>query len=159
VINYSANNRLDFSESGGSRGEAISGPDGKFVIHDRGIGIHVAVSKAGYYQVYEKDGGLASVRTFSNQESLGKSDYPIPPEDAPAVFILRKMGNAVPLIQLARRSVRVAKDGTPTEISLTTGKKTPVGEGDLRVQAWTNDQRPTTERRRPLRLALPHNCP
>lgn len=140
TVQYSANNRLDIVDGGGSRGETISGIDGRFTINDRGLGIYVTVSKAGYYQVAESDDSRASARSFSNQERLGKSAYPIPSADNPAVFILRKMGHALLLVELTRRSVLVAKDGTPTEISLTTGENTTKGAGDLRVEAWTNDQ-------------------
>jgi hypothetical protein len=41
----------------------------------------------------------------------------------------------------------VARNGTPTEISLTTGKSVPAGKGDLRVEAWTNDETPNAKGR------------
>ena len=145
TVKYSANNRLDVVDAGGSRGETISGVDGKFTVNASGLGIHVAVSKVGYYQVYENDDVRASARGFSNQERPGKSAHPIPSSDTPAVFLLRKIGNALPLKELTRRSIPVAKDGTPTEISLTSGKKTAIGKGDLRVEAWTSDQTPDAQ--------------
>lgn len=143
-VNYSVSNKLTDTGIGNTRGETASDPAGRFEIRAHGMGITVRVSKEGYYQI-RGDDPRSSVRGFYNGDNPGKSDNLIPPSSAPAVFALRKMGNAVPLVQLPRRSVMVAKDGTPTEISITTGKITPSGKGDLRVEAWTNDQTPNAK--------------
>src|ERR1035441_3993552 len=55
-----------------------------------------------------------------------------------AVFVLRKMGSPVHLVEIGR-SVVIPKDGTPVELSLETGNKVPLGQGDIRVESWTND--------------------
>lgn len=146
TVNYSVSNRLTGMGIENSRGATVSDSEGRFVINERGMGINVRVSKEGYYQILGDD-PRASVRGFYNGDRPGKSDELIPPPSTPAVFVLRKMGDPVPLVQLTRRSVMVAKDGTPTEISLVTGERTPAGTGDLRVEAWTNDQDRTAKGR------------
>lgn len=148
LVSYSASNKIVNTESivGNTRGETLSGADGRFEISERGMGINVRVSKDGYYQILGDD-PRASARGFYNGDNSGKNDNLLPSSSAPAVFVLRKTGNAVPLVQLTRRSVMVAKDGTPAEISLATGKKTPAGKGDLRVEAWTNDDAPNAKGR------------
>jgi len=147
LVEYAINDRPDLVDSGGSRGSTVSGVDGNFTIRGRGLSIYVKVSKKGYYQVHIDDDRRASARGFSNQEPLGRSENPITGADKPAVFILRKMGEGASLIQISRRSISVAKDGTPTEISLTTGRTMPIGQGDLRVEAWTSDRIPDPQGR------------
>lgn len=148
LVSYSAGNKIINTDSviGSTRGEAVSGLDGRFEIRERGMGISVSVSKEGYYQILGDD-PRASSRGFYNGDNPGKSDELPPPASAPAVFVLRKRGNAVPLVQLPRRSVMVSRNGTPAEISLATGKTAPTGKGDLRVEAWTNDATPNAKGR------------
>ena len=147
-VTYSVSNKIINTESilGNTRGETVSGPDGRFEIDQRGLGISVRVSKEGYYQILGDD-PRASARAFYNGDNPGKNDNLLPSSSAPAVFVLRKRGDPVPLVQLPRRSVMVTKDGTPTEICLATGKKASTGKGDLRVEAWTNDQAPNAKGR------------
>ncbi len=38
------------------------------------------------------------------------------------------------------RGYKIARDGAPVEISLTTGATVSAGQGDLRVECWTDDQ-------------------
>jgi hypothetical protein len=52
---------------------------------------------------------------------------------------LRKRGKTEPLIAI-RHNYRIAKDGTPVGIDLTTGKLVQPGLGDIAIQAWTSDQ-------------------
>lgn len=145
-VSYSVSNKLTDMGVGNTRGETLSGADGRFKVSERGMGISVRVSKEGYYQILGDD-PRASARGFYNGDNPGKSHNLLPPSSSPAVFVLRKVGNAVPLVQFTSGSIMLAKDGTPTEISLATGKKTPVGKGDLRVEAWTNDQAPNAKGR------------
>lgn len=68
-----------------------------------------------------------------------------PSKDKPAIFTLRKKTEADPLI-VVDRNVIVAKDGTPVEVSLQTGKPVPVGRGDLKIECWANDQNKDAKR-------------
>ena len=155
AVSYGVSNKIVNTESilGSTRGETRSGTDGRFEISERGMGISVRVSKEGYYQILGDD-PRASARGFYNGDNPGKSDELLPPSSAPAVFVLRKMGNAIPLVQFKSGSIMVDRNGTPTEISLTTGKKTPAGKGDLRVEAWTKDETPNAKGRYDWRCRL-----
>jgi hypothetical protein len=126
--------------STGTRGETESDQDGRFGVTGRGMGIYVEVSKDGYYRVPELDGKRGSHGGFRNHESLGNTDVPMPTEEKPAIFVLRKMGEAVPLVHVGPRSIIVPKDGTPTEIDLGTGQVVAVNKGQLRVEVWTQNQ-------------------
>jgi hypothetical protein len=146
-VNYSASNKLTDQGVGNTRAETISGADGQFEISERGMGIHIRVAKYGYHQIPRDDDPRSSARGFYNGDRPGKSDNLLPTASQPAVFMLRQMGEVIPLVQLTRRSVSVSKDGTPTEISLTTGRRASPGKGDLRVEAWTDDQAPNAKGR------------
>lgn len=124
----------------GTRGETESDQDGRFVIRGRGMGIYVEVTKEGYYRVPEIDGKRGSYGHFRNHKSLGDTDLPMPTEDQSAIFVLRKMGETVPLVHVAQRSIIVPKNGTPTEIDLGTGEVVAAGKGHLRVEVWTQNQ-------------------
>ncbi len=61
------------------------------------------------------------------------------------VFRLRTKGAGEPLIHLQSplgggKGFRIARDGTPVEISLSSGKIVPAGQGDFRAECWTDDQ-------------------
>lgn len=124
----------------GTRGETESDQDGRFAISGRGMGIYIEVSKEGYYRVPELDGKRGSYGGFRNHENLGDTDVPMPTESNPAIFVLRKAGETVPLIHVTKRSIIVPKDGTQTEIDLGTGQVVTAGKGQLRVEAWTQNQ-------------------
>ena len=124
----------------GTRGEILSDPAGRFVIGGRGMGIFVEVSKEGYYRVPELAGKRGSSGAFRNRDNLGDTDVPMPTEGSPAIFVLQKMGEAVPLVHIGPRSIIVPKDGTPTEIDLGTGRAVAAGTGQVRVEVWTQNQ-------------------
>ena len=52
--------------------------------------------------------------------------------------MLRKKGEAVPLVRVSERPIKVPRNGTPVEINLQTGKA--ASQGDLKVECWTQDQ-------------------
>ena len=54
------------------------------------------------------------------------------------MFVLQKMGKTEPLIYVSSRTYRIPKDGTPVEVNLKAGQKS--SQGDLRVEAWTEDK-------------------
>jgi len=129
----------------GSTGEIASDAAGLFAIGARGLGIYVEVSKEGYYRAAEVNGQRGSYAGFTHPEDRGSN--PLPERHTPAIFTLRKMGDAVPLVHI-KRSVVVAKDGTPTEINLATGEVNG-GGGHLRIEVWTLRQGTSPTRGQP----------
>jgi len=114
-----------------TKGNTRSDDQGLFSITGHGMGLIVNVSKAGYYHL-KASGGL-----FGYSKEAGATN-PHPDRASPAIFVLRKAGKLVPLIKLTKE-YSIAKDGTPVEISLTSGKVVGAGKGDIRVEVWTND--------------------
>jgi len=124
----------------GTSGETESNQDGRFVINGRGMGIYVEVSKEGYYQVPAQNGKLGSSGGFRNHENLADTERGLPPEDNPAVFVLRKVGESVALVHVGPRSIIVPKNGAPTNVDVSTGQVVASGKGLLRVEVWTQNQ-------------------
>ncbi len=125
----------DTSPSGTSFYHTETDSSGLFSIRDiRGKLLGVTVSKAGYYTPRQKnfEYGDRYARFFADAAN-------------PLVFRLKKKGAAEPLVHVQApmggpKGFQVAKDGTAVEVSLATGKVVPPGQGDLRVQCWTDDQ-------------------
>lgn len=116
----------------GTRYERITDVHGLFSVLDaKGLSISVNVSKGGYYQTSRSRGQLSYSQPYGNKE-------PLPAPDKPTIFELRKMGETMPLIHFAERPIRLPKNGFPIEVNLKTGLTT--GQGNLKVQCWTNDQ-------------------
>jgi hypothetical protein len=108
--------------------QGSSDHDGLFSINGiGGAGLYVRVSKDGYYQLGEK-----SMRGFHT----GSND--MPSRDNPVIFELRKRGETEQIIMI-QKIVKIPRNGTPTSMSLTTGQTFNVQQGDIQVQAWTND--------------------
>jgi len=99
----------------------------------QGGAVSVNVTKEGYYSTVQSRGMIRFGKFRSN------SDPQIPTASNPTVFVLRKMGEPVPLVKI-ENFVKVLRNGTPTEISLETGRPAAGGQGDLKVEAWTDDQ-------------------
>lgn len=109
---------------------------GRFELHGaRGLGVAVWVSKEGYYTTEAARG-----RNFVYGGVRGANDPVNPTPDNPAIFVLKKMGEAAPLVYVARKSLKMPKDGTPVEIDLSTGRVAAAGTGHLRVEVWTANQ-------------------
>jgi len=110
-----------------------SDADGLFSLRGKtGQSLRVSINKEGYYNS-RKD-------TTDFEYSLGPDIYS-PEEWNPVVFHLHKKGTPEPLMRLAGamlgpRQYRLDTKGTPTDISFYTGKRTPQGEGQFRVQYW-----------------------
>jgi hypothetical protein len=98
-----------------------------------GGAVSVNVTKEGYYTTEQSRGMIRFGKFRSN------SDPQIPTAGSPTVFVLRKMGEITPLVKI-ENFVKVPRNGNPTEISLETGRQVAAGQGDLKVEAWTNDQ-------------------
>jgi Carboxypeptidase regulatory-like domain len=112
----------------------VSDVNGLFSLRGaKGAGLYVEVSKEGYERIADK-----SYRTFGFGMQSG--DAP-PSQYNPAVFILRKKNIADRLVQVDR-DIAVLTDGTPLEVSLVTGKPVGPGQGDLKVECWTNSVNP-----------------
>jgi hypothetical protein len=100
------------------------------IIGLKGANLYVRVSKQGYYHTSK------SLGTFRYGTPTG--EYPAPTKDNPFVFVLQKMGQTEPLIQISSRSYRLLKNGTAVGVDLATGQTSL--QGDIQIEAWTNDQ-------------------
>jgi len=130
-----ANVNLSFADSMMSNDTKLNettDAGGLFHVSGHGLGIVVMVSKKGYYHLQKSDGNFG----YAN---IGGAVDTHPDPDNPAIFVLRKMGQAVPLIRL-QKYIRIKKDGTPIELNLATGQLAAGGQDDIEVQAWTYDQ-------------------
>lgn len=138
-VRYSMVNNPNPNGSG-TRGETESNQDGRFVITGHGMSIHVEVSKEGYYRVPKSNDMLGSSGGFENHGNLADTEVGLPTEDKPALFVLRKIGEAVPLIHVGPRSIIVPEDGARTDVDLSTGQVVGPGKGQLRVEVWAQNQ-------------------
>lgn len=138
-VRFSLVNNPDPNISG-TRGEIESGQDGRFVITGRGMSIYVEVSKEGYYRVPKSNDMLGSSGGFENHGNLADIEVGLPTGDKPALFVLRKIGEAAPLIHAGPRSIIVPEDGAPTDVDLSTGQVVVPGKGQLRVEVWAQNQ-------------------
>ncbi len=127
-INFSCN---DLSSAGTSYYNGVSDPSGLFSIGQiKGKLLVVGVSKEGYY---------TSKREADSFYYAGQNVNFVANPDNPIVFHLRKKGNADPLV-VFENDFLISKDGKAVDVSLTKGKPAPLGQGDLRVECWTDDQ-------------------
>jgi hypothetical protein len=132
TISFGANDHPN-PMGGGSNHSRTSDANGLFSIAGiHGVSLFVKVSKEGYYQLSESQAGFDYV-------IRGNSSLPLPSASKPALFVLKKKGEAAKLAVKGFR-VSIPKDGTPVEIDLETGRMVPAGKGDVRVEAWTQDQ-------------------
>jgi hypothetical protein len=107
---------------------------GFFFLHGaKGAALSISVSKVGYYST------AASKGRFVYGGVRGGDEPPNPAKNNPAIFVLREMGETVPLIAVDR-DVVIPKDGRPVEISLRAGRAVPGGQGDIVVECWTNNE-------------------
>jgi len=120
---------------GYSKKELLSDKDGLFTVSGHGLGLGVMVSKGGYYHLKESDG------TFGYAEGAG-TGAPHPDPSNPAIFVLRKMGTAAPLVRV-KGDFRIPKNGTPVLVDLGTGRATGGSNQAIKVECWTNDQKVT----------------
>jgi hypothetical protein len=125
-VHYSAANHY-FGDS--SKYEGVSDGNGFFFITGiNGAGVFVSVAKDGYYETKESGAG------FGYGVPSGKQP---PSKENPAIFVLRKKGETVPLVVWGK-SQTIAKNGTPVSFVLSSGRVDP--NGDLRIECWTNDE-------------------
>lgn len=125
---YSAADRY-FGKS--TKYTGVSDINGLFSLRGaKGAGLYVEVSKEGYDRVANRSYG-----SFGYGMPSGNAP---PSEGDPALFLLRKRGDAEGLISVDR-DVMIPKDGTPVEVSLSTGKPVEPGRGDVRIECWANN--------------------
>lgn len=139
-VGYTAADKFNAS---GSNYTGQSDAQGYFQITGiKGAALGVAVRKAGYYFINERIDRSSPSSTATFGYSMGPDSYRrVPPTKGnPAVFVLHKMGKTEPLIPISSRTYRILRDGTSVEINLANGRVVPAGNGDLRVEAWTDDQ-------------------
>jgi hypothetical protein len=124
----------DTSRAGHSEYSRRSDNDGLFSLKGvKGYAIQVGVEKEGHYR------GPISLQSF--RSVAFDSEIPVPSDPAnPAVFILRKKGEAAALIVNRWTIKPVPLDGTPVELDLKTGKSVPAGEGHIKVECWAPDR-------------------
>jgi hypothetical protein len=122
----------------GTQYERTTDANGLFsVTGAKGLSLSVNVSKAGYYQTDRSRGHISYFYPSGNK-------VPLPTQNNPAVFEIRKMGDAVPLV-VKGISKPISKAGTPIGINLESGKLVSDGQEDLKIQCWTNDQTKNAE--------------
>lgn len=120
--------------SSGKRFDRVTDAAGLFDLTDtQGAAVAVDVDKEGYAST-EKSRGMFRLG------KLRTNDDPKPPApNEPAIFVLQSLGKVEPLVRVGT-FVKVARNGQPTELDLSTGKSVAIGQGNFRVEAWTNDQ-------------------
>jgi hypothetical protein len=147
TVELTANNNPNPMEQG-SRYQRFTDNHGLFSISGiHGIALNVKVSKEGYYQTAESRGG-------ANYLLKSNTDRPVPTAENPAVFVLRKKGEAAELTHVTERPVKVPKNRVPVEISFETGQAVPAGQGDLRIECWTEDQKKDAQGNYPWRCRV-----
>jgi len=113
--------------AGGTNYHGSSDENGLFSITDiQGMALFVEVSKDGYYQVGEK-----SMRSFPQAQ--------MPSKDNPAIFELRKKGQAENLIYM-RKDVLTGNSSNPKSVLLTNGLTGNGDAGDITLTLLSNDQ-------------------
>jgi hypothetical protein len=120
----------------GSKYEGMSDASGSFSLSGvKGASMTVAVTKEGYYFIRGKSSGSFGYGVPNS--SPDRRD--IPTKETPAIFVLRKMGETVPLLAKGAR-VKMPKDGSPMAVDLETGRATSGNQGDLVLECWTQNE-------------------
>jgi hypothetical protein len=152
TVRYSANNNPNPTGEG-TKGTTTTDNRGVFSIDTSGIGIFVRVSKDGYYEIPTSESHrIGSSAGFSNADKVGRSDHAIPSSNSPAIFTLRKKGQASRLIRVTERPIKIPKNGAPVNIDLTTGRV--AAEGALKVECWTQDDARDSQGHYPWRCRI-----
>lgn len=124
----------------GSKYHLVSGQDGRFSLLGRpGADFYVKVSKTGCL-AYSASRGSVFYAIPNDPFS-----HPPPTWQQPTKFSLHQSNPAAQMIY-HELDQKVAKDGSPCEVSLTTGRQTALEHGDLRVEAWTPERAVPRER-------------
>ena len=122
----------DSMQDNHSKYERITDSAGLFSISTHGMGLVINVSKDGYYKTSQSGGSFG-------YSKMGGPTNEHPDPKNPAIFVLKKMGIAEPLIMI-HRDVKILKNGTLVQMNLATGDTYNVAKGDIQVEAWTHDE-------------------
>ena len=118
------------AEAGMRTADALSDNVGLFSLQGkRGASLTVSFRKDGYYS----SGRGEETFSYALPSAFVADSYD------PVIFKLRKKGAGANLIGF-KQNYRVARDGTPLEIDLSTGKAVAGGSGDFVVHCWTHAQ-------------------
>lgn len=128
----------------GSRASDASDDNGLFSLSSNGAAISVQISKDGYYTTEQSKG----VFRYSIERRV-----PMPTEENPAVFVLRKAGERQSLRENDVR-FRISRNGAPKYVDLATGNSGTKNDSSLKVEAWTNDSRKDERGRYDWRVRL-----
>jgi hypothetical protein len=128
---------MELPDNKGSRStNTASDSAGLFAIKGaKGPTLSVYVSKPGYYT----SRGTPNGYTYS--DALGDRFHP----DAqnPVVFVLRKKGPGVPLVQAkfssTAKSAQLRHDGSAVDVNLMTGEMATTGNAQLELKLWRDD--------------------
>jgi hypothetical protein len=135
----------DLSVKGNSEWKTKSDRNGRFALRRaRGKNLIVRVSKEGYY-AYEPS-GLAF-------DYAGDAQNFVADKSKPVMFRLRKKGEAEP-VAYCKKSFLIKKNGEPVELSLIVGKRVTAGQGDVRVECWTEKPKDTWKYNWRCRIAV-----
>lgn len=116
----------------GSKYEAVSDENGLFSIGDiKGKSLSVDISKEGYYSPHDTAQG--QFRYYQPQYSK----LPIPTKRTPAIFILKKKGEAEPLVKYTKGS-KILNSGSSVGFDLKQGTVVPLAKADLIVSGYPN---------------------
>lgn len=128
-VGYSA---LDKFMKPGTSFSGQSDRDGRFSIAGiQGARLSVNVRKEGYYFIDGK-----SHAAFAYGTGPDGHFRPPPTADAPAVFVLHKMGPTEPLVVVGSRQIDVPRTGQALKVDLATGR---TGDGQLEIRSWIGD--------------------
>lgn len=129
IIRFGATD--NYYESG-SKYRAASDENGLFSIENiKGMALSVRVEKEGYYSPHETTAGSYS---YYAPES---SKHSIPTKKSPAVFILKKKGEAEPLVKYTKGS-KIPNSGSSVGFDLKQGTVVPLAKADLIVSGYPN---------------------
>jgi len=123
----------DHIGEGDSMYERTTDSNGLFSIWTHGMGLVINVSKDGYYTLKESAGNF-------DYAYVGHATNPHTNSKDPAIFVLRKRGDAEPMIMF-QEYVKTPRNGNPSQVNLTTGGSGVYEHhGDIQVEAWTHDK-------------------
>jgi len=137
-VGYTAADKFNAS---GSNYTGQADAEGYFQIKGiQGAGLAVTVRKEGYYLIHNPSDPTLPTSTATFAYGMGPDSYrrPAPKKNSPAVFVLQKMGEKVPLI-FVQQSTRIPKDGTPVTVDLLNGSVS--SKGNFRIETWTDAPR------------------
>ena len=117
--------------------------NGAFYLSGKGSSVFIRTSKEGYYETEQSKGTIG----YTVPSDRPAADDP----NNPAIFVLRKHGEAEPLVKFGERWGRawpIPRNGNPVGFDLIGRKQVPASDGHIVVRAWSPDEKrgPNNER-------------